>query len=81
VGNSIAAVSKEIEPQKAIPVTEPKPVEIESISEDGVAASVAWEFSAPASLHEDNGENPGPEARQHSTYWDSVKMVEGWAHR
>jgi hypothetical protein len=41
VGNSIAAVSKEIEPQKAIPVTEPKPVEIESISEDGVAASVA----------------------------------------
>jgi hypothetical protein len=43
VGNSIAAVCKEIEPQKAIPVTEPMPVQIEasSPSEVGVAASVA----------------------------------------
>ena len=40
VGNSIAAVSKEIEPQKAFPVTGPTPVEIESLalSEVGVAA-------------------------------------------
>src|SRR5450631_798379 len=29
VGNSIAAVCKEIEPQKAIPVTEPMPVKVE----------------------------------------------------
>jgi Protein of unknown function (DUF3606) len=43
VGNSIAAVCKEIEPQKAIPVTEPTPVEIESPSPSGVgvAASAA----------------------------------------
>jgi hypothetical protein len=43
VGNSIAAVSKEIEPQKAIPAIEPTPVEIESPSpsEVGVAASAA----------------------------------------
>jgi hypothetical protein len=41
VGNSIAAVSKEIEVQKAIPVTEPVSVQIEptSPSEIGVAAS------------------------------------------
>ena len=43
VGNPIAAISKEIEPQKAIPVTEPIPVQIESPSpsEVGVAASAA----------------------------------------
>ena len=43
VGNSIAAVCKEIEPPKAIPVTEPMPVQIESPSalEAGVAASAA----------------------------------------
>jgi hypothetical protein len=43
VGNSIAAVCKETEPQKAIPMTEPTPVEIESLSpsEVGVAASAA----------------------------------------
>ena len=43
VGNSIAAVCKEIEPQKAIPVIEPMPVQIESpsLSEVGVAASAA----------------------------------------
>jgi hypothetical protein len=43
VGTSIATVCKEIEPQKAIPVTEPTPVEIESPapSEVGVAASAA----------------------------------------
>jgi len=43
VGNSIAAVCKEIEPQKAIRVTEPMPVQIESPStlEVGVAASAA----------------------------------------
>jgi hypothetical protein len=43
VGNSIAAVCKEIEPQKAIPVTEPMPVQIEasSPSEVGAAASAA----------------------------------------
>jgi hypothetical protein len=42
-GNSIAAVSKEIEPQKAIPVTEATAVEIESLapSEVGLAASAA----------------------------------------
>jgi hypothetical protein len=41
VGNSIAAVSKEIEVQKAIPVTEPVSVQIEttSPSEIRVAAS------------------------------------------
>jgi hypothetical protein len=41
VGNSIAAVSKEIEVQKAIPMTEPVSVQIEpaSSSEIGVAAS------------------------------------------
>jgi hypothetical protein len=43
VGNSIATVCKEVESQKAIRVTEPTPVEIESPapSEVGVAASVA----------------------------------------
>jgi hypothetical protein len=43
VGNSIAAVCKEIEPQKAIPVVEPMSVQIESpsLSEVGVAASAA----------------------------------------
>jgi hypothetical protein len=43
VGNSIAAVCKEIEPQKAIPVIEPMPVQIESPSpsEVGVTASAA----------------------------------------
>jgi hypothetical protein len=43
VGNSIAAVCKEIEPQKAIPATEPMPVQIEasSPSEAGAAASAA----------------------------------------
>jgi Protein of unknown function (DUF3606) len=41
VGNSIAAVYKEIEPQKAIPVTEPTLIQIESPSpsEVGVVAS------------------------------------------
>jgi Protein of unknown function (DUF3606) len=32
VGNSIAAVSKEIEVQKALPVIEPVPIQIESVS-------------------------------------------------
>jgi hypothetical protein len=43
VGNSIAAVCKEIEPQKALPVTESMLVQIESpsLSEAGVAASAA----------------------------------------
>jgi len=43
VGNSIAAVCKEIEPQKAPPVTEPIAVQIESPppSEVGVAVSAA----------------------------------------
>ena len=43
VGNSIAAVCKEIEPQRAIRVTEPMPVQIEvsSPSEVGAAASAA----------------------------------------
>jgi hypothetical protein len=41
VGNSIAAVCKEIEPQKSILVTEPTPVQIESRSEIGAAASAA----------------------------------------
>jgi hypothetical protein len=41
VGNSIAAVCKEIEPQKAIPVTEPTPVQIESLSLSEVGAAVS----------------------------------------
>jgi Protein of unknown function (DUF3606) len=43
VGNSIAAVCKEIEPQKAPPVTEPMSVQIESPppSEVGVAVTAA----------------------------------------
>jgi hypothetical protein len=43
VGNSIAAVCKEIEPRKAPPVTEPMPVQIESPppQEVGVAVSAA----------------------------------------
>ena len=43
VGNSIAVVGKEIEPQTAIPATEPTPVQVESPSpsEVGVAASAA----------------------------------------
>jgi hypothetical protein len=41
VGNSIAAVCKEIEPQKAILVTESVQNESPSPSEAGVAASVA----------------------------------------
>jgi Protein of unknown function (DUF3606) len=43
VGNSIAAVCKEIEPQKAIPVTESMPVQLKSppALEVGVAASAA----------------------------------------
>jgi hypothetical protein len=43
VGNSIAAVCKEIEPQKTLQVIEPAPVQIESPSpsEIGVAASAA----------------------------------------
>ena len=43
VGNSIAAVCKEIELQKAIPVTEPMLVQIESpsLSEAGVTVSAA----------------------------------------
>jgi len=41
VGNSIAAVCKEVESQKALPMTEPMPVQIESPSEVGVAASTA----------------------------------------
>ena len=41
VGNSIAAVCKEIEPQKTLPVIAPMPVQIEasSPSEIGAAAS------------------------------------------
>jgi Protein of unknown function (DUF3606) len=43
VGNSIAAICKEIEPQRAIPVIEPMPVKIEAPSalEVGVATSAA----------------------------------------
>jgi hypothetical protein len=41
VGNSIAAVCKEIESQKAIPVTGPALAQIESPSEVGVVASAA----------------------------------------
>jgi hypothetical protein len=41
VGNSIAAVCKEIEPQKAIRVTEPTPVQIESPSPSEVGAAVS----------------------------------------
>jgi hypothetical protein len=41
VGNSIAAVCKEIESQKAPPVTEPSPVQIESPSPSEVGAAVA----------------------------------------
>jgi hypothetical protein len=43
VGNSIAAVCKEIEPRKAPPVTEPMPVQIESPppQEVGLAVSAA----------------------------------------
>jgi hypothetical protein len=41
VGNSIAVVCKEIEPQKAIPVTEPTPVQIESPSPSEVGAAAA----------------------------------------
>jgi Protein of unknown function (DUF3606) len=41
VGNSSAAVCKEIEPQKAIPVTEPTPVQIESLSLSEVGAAVS----------------------------------------
>jgi len=43
VGNSIAAVCKEIEPQTGIPVTEPMAVQVEasSPSEVGAAASAA----------------------------------------
>jgi Protein of unknown function (DUF3606) len=43
VGNSIAAVCKEIEPQKPIPVIKPMPVQIEAPSalEAGVATSAA----------------------------------------
>ena len=43
VGNSISAVCKEIEPQKALPVTAPMPVKIETSSplEGGAAASAA----------------------------------------
>jgi hypothetical protein len=43
VGNSIAAVCKEIEPQKPHQVTEPTPVQIKSASpsEVGMAASAA----------------------------------------
>jgi hypothetical protein len=43
VGNSIAAVCKEIEPQKAIPAIEPTRIQIESPSpsEVKVAASAA----------------------------------------
>ena len=43
VGNSIAAVCKEIEPQKTLQVKDPTPVQIESPSpsEVGVAASAA----------------------------------------
>jgi hypothetical protein len=43
VGNSIAAVCKEIEPQRTLPVTEPTPAQIEasSPSEVGAAASAA----------------------------------------
>jgi hypothetical protein len=36
VGNSIAAVCKEIEPQKVTPATEPTPVQIESPTPSGV---------------------------------------------
>jgi hypothetical protein len=43
VGNSITAVCKEIEPKKALQVTEPMPVQIEasSPSEVGAATSAA----------------------------------------
>jgi len=43
VGNSIAAVCKEIEPQKTLQMTEPTPVQIESPtpSEVGMAVSAA----------------------------------------
>jgi Protein of unknown function (DUF3606) len=41
VGNSIAAVCKEIESQKAMPVTEPTPVQIESLSLSEVGAAVS----------------------------------------
>jgi hypothetical protein len=43
VGNSIAAVCKEIEPKKTLQVTEPMPVQIEasSPSEVGAATSAA----------------------------------------
>jgi translation elongation factor EF-4 len=43
VGNSIAAVCKEIEPQKPVPAIEPMPVQIEAPSalEVGVATSAA----------------------------------------
>jgi hypothetical protein len=41
VGNSIAAVCKEIEPQKAIPVIEPMPVQIEASSPSEVGAAVS----------------------------------------
>jgi hypothetical protein len=43
VGNSIAAICKEIEPQKTLQLTEPMPVQIEasSPSEAGAAASAA----------------------------------------
>jgi hypothetical protein len=41
VGNSIASVCKEIEPQKAIPATEPTPVQIESPSPSEVGAAAS----------------------------------------
>ena len=39
VGNSIAAVCKEIEPQKTLQVTEPTPVQIEASSPSEVGAA------------------------------------------
>ena len=40
VGNSIATICKEIEPQKAIPVIKPMPVQIESPSPSEVGMAV-----------------------------------------
>jgi hypothetical protein len=41
VGNSIAAVCKEIEPQKTLQMTEPTPVQIESLSPSEVRAAAS----------------------------------------
>ena len=41
VGNSIAAVCKEIEPKKTLQVTEPMPVQVEALSPSEVGAASA----------------------------------------